>query len=108
MTLTWTKLHEDAGLEPRHQRDLAAARKKALALGLDRWLYPFQFEDVVRASLKQSLLLTYQMGLGKTRVTIALALLHGCRHHLLVLPKRLLGERVPEYRTVGLAGALGV
>ena len=73
MTLTWTKLHEDDGLEARHQRDLASARKKALALGLDRWLYPFQFEDVVRASLKQSLLLTYQMGLGKTRQAIVAA-----------------------------------
>ena len=74
MTITWTKLHEDDGLEARHQRLLAAARKRAVALGLDRWLYPFQLEDVVRASLKQSLLLTYQMGLGKTRVTIALSL----------------------------------
>ena len=64
--MTWTKLHDDDGLEARYQQELAAARKKALTLGLDGWLYPFQFEDVVRASLKQSLLLTYQMGLGKT------------------------------------------
>jgi hypothetical protein len=50
MAITWTRLHADDRLEARHQRQLAAARKKALALGPDGWLYPFQFEDVVRAS----------------------------------------------------------
>ncbi|MGH9650927.1 MAG: SNF2-related protein, partial [Terriglobales bacterium] len=106
--LTWTKLHSDDGLEASYQRELAAARRKALALGLDSWLYPFQFEDVVRASLKQSLLLTYQMGLGKTRVAIALALLYGCQRNLLVVPKRLMGEWVTEFRTVGLAQELHI
>lgn len=38
MTLTWTKLHRDDGLEASYQRELAAARKKALALSLYRWL----------------------------------------------------------------------
>ncbi len=108
MTTNWTKLHEDDGLEACYQRELAAARKKALALGLDRWLYPFQFEDVVRASLKQCLLLTYQMGLGKTRVAIALALLYGCQRNLLVVPKRLMGEWVTEFRAIGLAHELHV
>ena len=27
MTVTWTKLHETDGLEARHQRELAAARR---------------------------------------------------------------------------------
>ena len=40
MTLTWTKRHEADGLEARYERELADARKKALAL--NRWLCPFQ------------------------------------------------------------------
>jgi SNF2 family DNA or RNA helicase len=98
----WEQLHQD-GLESQYQALLHEAEMKARAAGIDEWgLWPFQYRDVVRASLKQNVLLAYQMGLGKTAVSLALATLYGSRHTLIVAPKRLFGEWVSEIRRLGL------
>ncbi len=97
----WECLYQD-GLDSQYHELVLEARKKALRLGLDQWLWPFQLEDVVRGSLKRSLLLAYNMGLGKSRVSIALSMMYGSEHTLVVAPKRLWGEWVNEVRHLGL------
>ena len=62
----WEKLYED-GLEKQYSGLIHEARKKAERLGIGEWLWPFQYQDVIRASLKQNVLIAYLMGLGKTR-----------------------------------------
>lgn len=111
----WEKLYQD-GLDRQYEKLLHEADAKARALGIDvceemagdcsqshRWgLWPFQYRDVLRASLKQNVLIAYQMALGKTRCSLALATLYGSQHTLIVAPKRLFGEWVSEVRDVGL------
>lgn len=99
----WQALFE-AELAERYSALLKQAEQRARKLGLHEWLWPFQFQDVCRASLKQHLLLAYQMGLGKTRAAIALGLLHGSREILIVAPKKLWGEWVNEVAELGLLG----
>lgn len=66
----------------------------------DNWLkhlFEFQKEDVLRLGLKASTIITSQMGLGKTRVCIAAALLKGFRKNLIVVPTRLIETWVTEF-----------
>ncbi len=68
-------------------------------LGID-WLYPFAKDDVIRMSMKDSNLLADYMGLGKTRKIIALGLLYGCKHNLIVVEARLKKDFINEFRTL--------
>jgi SNF2 family DNA or RNA helicase len=80
--------------------DLYKQRAKELdKLGID-WLYPFQEDDVIRMSMKDSNLLCNDMGLGKTREIIALGLLYGCRHNLIVVEARLKDSFINEFKTL--------
>ncbi|CAG0966998.1 hypothetical protein METP3_01208 [Methanosarcinales archaeon] len=81
-------------------RSLYKQRLKQLEkLGID-WLYPFQGDDVARMSLKDSNLLCFEMGLGKTRTIIALGLLYGCKHNLIVVEARLKDSFIKEFKTL--------
>ena len=81
-------------------RSLYKQRIKQLEkLGID-WLYPFQGDDVARMSLKDSNLLCFEMGLGKTRTIIALGLLYGCKHNLIVVEARLKDSFIKEFKTL--------
>ncbi len=71
--------------------------KQLEKLGID-WLHPFQGDDVVRMSLKDSNILANKMGLGKTREIIALGLLYGCRHNLIVVEARLKNDFIDEFK----------
>ncbi|WAM22608.1 MAG: SNF2-related protein (plasmid) [Candidatus Methanoperedens sp.] len=71
--------------------------KQLEKLGID-WLYPFQKDDVARMSLKDSNLLCFEMGLGKSRTIIALGLLYGCRHNLIVVEARLKDSFIKEFK----------
>nr|WAI02807.1 MAG: SNF2-related protein [Candidatus Methanoperedens sp.] len=73
--------------------------KQLEKLGID-WLYPFQGDDVARMSLKDSNLLCFEMGLGKTRTIIALGLLYGCKHNLIVVEARLKDSFIKEFKTL--------
>ena len=80
--------------------DLYKQRAKELDKpGID-WLYPFQGDDVIRMSMKDSNLLSNDMGLGKSREIIALGLLYGCKHNLIVVEARLKDSFIDEFKTL--------
>lgn len=92
----WTCLNEDNGIRTMY-RELYKAREKQLkALGID-WLWDFQKDDVIRMSLKNTNLLCWSMGLGKTRGITALALLYGTKHNLIIVEPKLKEEFIKEF-----------
>ncbi len=97
----WTTLYGD-GLDVEYQHLIHQADTRAKKLGLDEVLWPFQYQDLLRASLKQNIIIAYQMGLGKTRFSLSLAPLHGSEHVMIIAPKRLFGEWISEVDELGL------
>ncbi len=97
----WICLHEDDGIMSLYQELYQERLKRLDKLGID-WLWPFQKEDVARMSLKNTTLLADQMGLGKGRQIIALGLLYGCKHNLIIVEPKLKDEFVKEFKTVGI------
>lgn len=86
----WLQLHEP--LTDTFTDAAATIRAQAMSLGINKWLsWDFQFNDLVEMLLKGSGANAYQMGLGKTRFAIALALMGGERN-LIVVKSRLFDE----------------
>ena len=65
-------------------------------------LWDWQRHDAIRLSMKQHALLAVDMGLGKTLLIITVALLHGCKHNLIVTESKLIGQFAGELKRVGL------
>ncbi|CAG0970996.1 MAG: SNF2-related protein [Candidatus Methanoperedens sp.] len=97
----WICLHKDDGIKSLYPELYQARLKRLDQLGIT-WLWPFQKEDVARMSLKDTTILADQMGLGKSRQIIALALLYGCKHNLIVVEPKLKDEFVKEFKAVGI------
>lgn len=78
--------------------------KRLRALGLDdpTKLHPFAFADLAEDMTKDHLLLALQMGLGKSRWAISMALARDTKHTLVVAPKKLIGEWEKELNALGL------
>jgi hypothetical protein len=70
-------------------------RKRVLALGIDKWLtWGFQMDDLIELLLKpQGCTAAWDMGLGKTRLAVAMILLSGIKHGLVTMDAYL----VPEF-----------
>ena len=100
----WERINFESSLDETYGRLLDQKTGSAQKLGLNRWLFPFQFSDTCRMSLKDSNLLAYDMGLGKTRVAIALQMLYGSKKGLYVCSSKLIGEWETELKKIGLAG----
>ena len=64
-------------------------------------LWDWQKKDVIRLSMKQHALLAADMGLGKTRMIIALGLMHGCKHNLIITESKLVGQFAGELKQFG-------
>lgn len=64
-------------------------------------LWDWQKHDVIRLSMKQHAILASDMGLGKTRMSIAAALLSGCKHILIVTESKLIGQFAGELKLFG-------
>lgn len=64
-------------------------------------LWQWQQHDIIRLSIKQHGILATDMGLGKTRMGIAAALLSGCKHILVVTESKLIGQFVGELKQFG-------
>ncbi|GAH56033.1 unnamed protein product, partial [marine sediment metagenome] len=64
-------------------------------------LWDWQKHDIIRLSMKQHALLAVDMGLGKTRIIIAAALMHGCKHNLIVTESKLIGQFAGELKQFG-------
>ncbi len=70
-------------------------------LGIN-WLWQFQKEDVARMSMKNTNLMCWSMGLGKTRGIIAMALMYGVKYSLIVVEPKLKDEFVKEFKNLGI------
>ncbi len=93
----WVCLNEDEGIRSMYPELYKAREKQLKKLGID-WLWDFQKDDVIRMSLKNTNLLADQMGLGKTRQIIALGLLYGSKHNLIIVEPKLKEEFIKEFR----------
>lgn len=100
----WERINFEGSLDEAYGGLLGQKMRSAQKLGLDKWLFPFQLSDTCRISLKDSNLLAYDMGLGKTRVAIALQMLSGSKKGLYVCSSKLIGEWEGELKKIGLAG----
>lgn len=83
--------------------EIAALTSRAKALGLDKWLsWDFQLEDLCELAFRPAGgICGWQMGLGKTRLALALAtLLKG--KSLIVVKSRLVNELEREMRELNL------
>ncbi|MDO8726463.1 MAG: DEAD/DEAH box helicase [Candidatus Methanoperedens sp.] len=97
----WMCLNEHNGIRSMYPELYKARKKRLEALGID-WLWDFQKDDVIRMSLKNTNLLADQMGLGKTRQIIALGLLYGCKHNLIIVEPKLKDEFIKEFRELNI------
>jgi len=86
----------------------AAIRKRAVALGIDQWLsWQFQLDDLVEIILHPAgALIGWDPGLGKARLALAIALLSGRRHNLVVLEPHLIPEMERELAGLSIDKAL--
>jgi len=71
----------------------------------DNWikhLFTFQKEDAMRMAMKASIINASSMGLGKTRTSIATALLKGFPNNVIVCQTRLINTWMEEFEGLGL------
>ncbi|WAM22425.1 MAG: DEAD/DEAH box helicase (plasmid) [Candidatus Methanoperedens sp.] len=97
----WICLNEHNGIRSMYPELYEAREKQLRTLGID-WLWDFQKDDVIRMSLKNTNLLCWSMGLGKTRGIVALALLYGTKHNLIIVEPKLTDEFIKEFRELGI------
>jgi SNF2 family DNA or RNA helicase len=100
----WERINFETSVDEAYGGLLGQRMALAQESGLNKWLFPFQFSDTCRMSLKDSNLLAYDMGLGKTRVAIALQMLYGSKKGLYVCSSKLIGEWEMELNKIGMAG----
>lgn len=100
----WETIH--AGRRAAFPELAARYTERAKRMGLDRWLsYGFQFDDLIELALSRGgVVAGWQMGLGKARLAVALAMLMGVKHSLIVLQANLIDEFVSELETLGVPG----
>jgi SNF2 family DNA or RNA helicase len=77
-------------------------RKKLDSLGISACLYEYQRVDAARLACKNFSALLYDMGLGKTRTSVATALLNGNKRILIVCLSRLVKVWTDELDTLGI------
>lgn len=97
----WICLHENDGIKSQYPELYQERIKRLDKLGIT-WLWPFQEEDVARMSLKDTNLMCWSMGLGKSRGIAALALLYGCSHNLIIVEPKLKDEFIKEFKNIGI------
>ncbi|HVI89366.1 MAG TPA: DEAD/DEAH box helicase [Dongiaceae bacterium] len=92
----WEAVHE--GMLTQYPDEAALLRARMTALGIDRWLdWGFQQDDLVELLLKpQGAVVAWEQGCGKSRLAVALILLSGVKHGLLVVDARLIEEMRAE------------
>ncbi len=97
----WACLNEHSGIRSMYPKLYKAGERRLKALGID-WLWGFQKDDVIRMGMKNTNLLANSMGLGKTRCIVALALLYGCKHNLIIVEPKLKDEFIKEFRELNI------
>jgi hypothetical protein len=98
----WVCLHEDDGIKSMYPELYQARLKRLDDLGISKWLWDYQKEDIARMSMKDSNLMCWSMGLGKTRGIIAMAIMYGVKRSLIVVEPKLKEEFVKEFKNIGI------
>jgi hypothetical protein len=97
---SWGVLHEGRrAAYPDIERAVRGRMRQAGVHRITDW--PFQLDDICEASIAPGAICTAQMGCGKTRILLGLALLGG-RRTLLCLDAHLIDEFCEQIREVGL------
>jgi len=86
---------------PKLYKQQAKKLDKILAEHSTLTLWNWQKHDLVRMGMKQHAILAADMGLGKTRMIITAALMHGCKHSLIVTESKLIGQFAGELKEFG-------
>lgn len=104
-TSGWTVVHE--GLPAAYPELYNSYVARARSLGIDKWLtWGFQYHDLLEAVMKPAgEIVAFDMGLGKTRLAIALILLVGCKHGLIVTESGLIEEMLIELKPLPIPAA---
>ena len=81
------------------------ARARASALGITKWLtWEYQVDDLVEVFISPyGSVVAWDMGLGKTRLAVALFLMGGSKHNLHVTEAHLVPEVVLELENLGIS-----
>lgn len=98
----WETVHK--GLLVRFPHQAEALRKRAVALGITQWLsWGFQLDDLIEIAMKpRGAVVAWDMGTGKTRLAVALVLLHGTRRNLITTHSYLVPEFVEKIAATGI------
>ncbi|KXV11125.1 helicase [Caballeronia megalochromosomata] len=99
----WEVVHE--GLCARFPDQAAALRSRVKALGVDQWLdWEFQVDDLIETLLKPTgCVVAWEQGCGKSRLALALILVSGVKHGLIVVESRLIEEMLKEIAQLPIA-----
>ncbi|MCG7400547.1 SNF2-related protein [Caballeronia zhejiangensis] len=99
----WEVVHE--GLCARFPDQAAALRSRVKALGVDQWLdWEFQVDDLIETLLKPTgCVVAWEQGCGKSRLALALILVSGVKHGLIVVESRLIEEMLKEIGQLPIA-----
>jgi hypothetical protein len=94
----WQVVH--SGLREKFPQHAALLTKRAKHLGIDQWLtWEFQLQDTVELLMKPTGgIAAWKQACGKSRLAVALILLSGVKHGLIVLESRLIDEMVAQIR----------
>jgi hypothetical protein len=72
-------------------------RRRAERLGIDKWLWDYQFDDLIEFLLKpEGSVCGWEMACGKARLAIAMILLSGCKTGLIAVEAYLIDEMIVE------------
>jgi hypothetical protein len=90
-------------IENKFPKEIGRLKTKAAQLGIDQWLtWDYQIEDLCELAFKSNgAICGWQMALGKSRLSVSLALLLNGKS-LIVLKSRLVPEMVNELKTLGI------
>ena len=95
---SWVRTFEDNDMRAAYPEIIHMWRQRALKMKMDKYLFKFQFEDVIIQAAKRSILNANTMGLGKTRESIFLKLLLCAEKMLIICPSKLIGEWEDQIR----------
>lgn len=102
VTEGWQVVHE--GLAKAYPAEATRLRKKALKLGIDKFLtWDFQLDDLIELTMKPfGSCAAWQMACGKSRLGVALILLSEVKHGLIVVESRLIEEMIGQLQRIGI------
>jgi hypothetical protein len=101
----WQIVHE--GLAKAYPQEAERLRKRAVKLGIDKWLtWGFQLDDLIEATMKPTgAVMAWKQACGKSRLGAGLILLSGVKHGLIVVESRLVDEMLGQMLRIGISAS---